>query len=82
MKDAMLRLLKVKSIITIALTILFFILSMMGVISGDKVFDIFLTIIAFYFGTQKVKEGGDNGVSSDDKLGDFPNWDNYNGFGN
>lgn len=50
------KLLSVKSIVTIALTILFSALACKGIIDGDKVTTIYTTIIAFYFGTQATKE--------------------------
>lgn len=49
------KLIDVKSIITIALTILFIVLSLRGVLDGDQVLMIYTTIIAFYFGTQAEK---------------------------
>jgi hypothetical protein len=46
------KLIDVKSIVTISLTILFIILSIKGIIDGREVVTIYTTIIAFYFGTQ------------------------------
>lgn len=54
--ERLLKLFSVKSIVTIAMTALFGILAVRGIIDGDKVNTIFTTIIAFYFGTQAVKE--------------------------
>ena len=56
MKDVFSKLLTVKSIVTIALTIVFCILSATGSISGEQFIMIFTTIIAFYFGTQSEKK--------------------------
>lgn len=58
-KDRLIRmitnLLKVKSIITITLTIVFSYLAITGVISGDEFMTVFSVVIAFYFGTQAQK---------------------------
>lgn len=50
------RLVCVKSIVTLLLTIVFGVLSLNGVISGDQFLTIFTMIIGFYFGTQKEKQ--------------------------
>ena len=59
MKDRISKLLTVKSIVTLALTIVFCVLSIKGIMSGQEFLTIFTTVIAFYFGTQteKNKEG-------------------------
>lgn len=49
-------LLAVKSIVTITLTVIFAVLALRGDISGTEFLTIFTTVIAFYFGTQRVKE--------------------------
>lgn len=49
------KLIDVKSIVTLILTVTFVILAIMGVISGDKFFEVFIMIISFYFGTQYQK---------------------------
>lgn len=54
MKD----LLKVKSIVTILLTIVFSILALKGKVEAKDFVIIFNTIIAFYFGTQHEKKNG------------------------
>ena len=46
-------LITVKSIVTLILTIVFAILSLRGVVSPDLFMQVFIMIIAFYFGTQK-----------------------------
>lgn len=46
------KLLTVKSIVTIALTIVFCILSGTGVITGEQFLTVFTVVISFYFGTQ------------------------------
>lgn len=55
MKDRLNKLLTVKSIVTIILTLLFTIVALKGNIP-QEVMTIFTTVIAFYFGTQATKE--------------------------
>ena len=55
MKERLTKLLTVKSIVTIILTILFVIVALKGNIP-QEVMTIFTTVIAFYFGTQATKE--------------------------
>lgn len=55
MKNKFAKLIDVKSIVTLALTILFCILSYKGTIP-QEVNNIYLMIIAFYFGTQYEKK--------------------------
>lgn len=49
-------LLSVKSLVTITLTAVFAVLALRGDISGTEFLTIFTTVIAFYFGTQRVAE--------------------------
>ena len=56
MKEIIQKLLTVKSIVTIVLTIVFSYLSIVGRIDGAQFLTIFTVIISFYFGTQTVKE--------------------------
>ena len=49
-------LLTVKSIVTVILTVVFTVLALRGSISGTEFLTIFTTVIAFYFGTQRVRE--------------------------
>lgn len=49
-------LIKVKTIVTFAVVAVFVVLSLKGVISPDNIMIITTTVIAFYFGTQKVNE--------------------------
>ncbi len=56
MKEKLAKLIDVKSIITFMLTVLFFILALKSVITGEQVNMIFTTVIAFYFGTQATKK--------------------------
>ena len=46
-------LITVKSIVTIVLTIVFAVLSVRGDITAELFMQVFIMIIAFYFGTQK-----------------------------
>ena len=59
MKQKFEKLIDVKSIVTLILTVTFVILSVLGTISGDKFFEIFIMIISFYFGTQHQKNTGE-----------------------
>ena len=49
-------LLAVKSLVTITLTGVFAVLALRGDITGTEFLTIFTTVIAFYFGTQRVAE--------------------------
>lgn len=60
MKEALTRLIKVKSIVTIMLTAVFCALAVKGTVSAEQFVTIFTTVIAFYFGTQSNKKDGDN----------------------
>lgn len=54
-QDVLINLGKVKSIVTILLTIGFLYLSVIGRITGDQYLDIFTIVMVFYFGTQYQK---------------------------
>jgi uncharacterized membrane protein YcaP (DUF421 family) len=56
LKKRLANLLTVKSIVTIALTAIFAVLALRESISGSEFLTIFTTVIAFYFGTQRVSE--------------------------
>ena len=58
-KEAAVNLLKVKSIVTIVLTVVFAYLSITKVITGEQFLTIFSVVIAFYFGTQYQKNKDD-----------------------
>lgn len=49
-------LLAVKSLVTITLTVIFAVLALRGDITGTEFLTIFTTVVAFYFGTQRVAE--------------------------
>lgn len=55
MKDKLAKLIDVKSIVTLLLTITFIALALTKVISGQEFMTIFTVIISFYFGTQYQK---------------------------
>lgn len=48
-------LMSVKSIVTIALTVVFTVLALRGSVTGQDFLTIFLMVISFYFGTQSQK---------------------------
>ena len=56
MKERFSKLLTVKSIVTILLTLVFCYLSVVCVISAELFMTVFTVIIAFYFGTQHEKQ--------------------------
>ena len=56
LKKRLANLLAVKSLVTIALTVVFAVLALRESISGSEFLTIFTTVIAFYFGTQRVAE--------------------------
>ena len=49
-------LLKVKTIVTLLLTVVFCVLALTGTISGADFLTVFTVVIAFYFGTQSEKK--------------------------
>ena len=61
MKEKLMKLASVKSIVTIILTVVFSILALRGDITAEQFVMIFTTVIAFYFGTQAEKKSIDEG---------------------
>lgn len=61
-------LISVKSIVTIALTVVFTVLALRGDVTGQDFLTIFLMVVSFYFGTQsqKMQEAVDNVEQSRD----------------
>lgn len=55
MKEKLAKLIDVKSIMTLLLTLVFCVLALGGVISGQNFQTIFTVIVGFYFGTQATK---------------------------
>ncbi|MDE6834529.1 MAG: hypothetical protein K2J39_09850 [Ruminococcus sp.] len=58
MKERISRLIDVKSIVTIFLTLVFGLQTFRGSVSAEQFQTVFTTIIAFYFGTQHAKKEG------------------------
>ena len=56
MKEKLSKLLTIKSIVTILLTVVFCYLSVVGNILSDQFMTVFAVVIAFYFGTQHEKK--------------------------
>ena len=54
-KEKLAKLINVKSIVTLALTVVFCVLAATGAISSTAFLSIFTTVISFYFGTQVEK---------------------------
>ena len=55
MKNAIIKILTVKSIVTLVLTAVFGILALNGKLTAEEFQTVFTTVIAFYFGTQHEK---------------------------
>ena len=58
LKSILDKLLTVKSIVTLMLCVVFAILALRGVITGQQFLEVWLIIIGFYFGTQAEKKNG------------------------
>lgn len=58
------KLIDVKSLVTLALTAAFIILSLKGIIVADQFMTVFTVVISFYFGTQVGKK---EAIESNDK---------------
>jgi hypothetical protein len=56
MRERMEKLLSIKSLVTLAMTLVFCLLALKGVLSGQDFLTVFTTVIAFYFGTQSAKK--------------------------
>lgn len=56
MKDALIKLLKVKSLVTLIVVIIFAYLCITGQISADLFLPVLTMIISFYFGVQSTKD--------------------------
>ena len=55
MKDKIKKLIDVKSLVTLSLTVVFAVQTVKGTITSEQFQTIFTTVIAFYFGTQYQK---------------------------
>lgn len=60
MIEKLAKLIDVKSIVTLILTIVFAALSITGRMSADQLQTAFTTVLAFYFGTQSRKKEDEN----------------------
>lgn len=56
MKERLSKLLTIKSLVTLAVTGVFCLLSVTGVVAAEQFMTVFVTVIGFYFGTQAAKE--------------------------
>ena len=61
MKERLSKLLTVKSIVTIILTIVFAYLAVIGTITGAEFMTVFTVVVAFYYGTQHEKQSAEAG---------------------
>lgn len=61
-KEKLIKLLDVKSVVTLTMTVVFAVLSLRGKITSEQFLTIFTVVISFYFGTQyrKNSERSDN----------------------
>lgn len=62
MKERFAKLIDVKSLMTLALTIVFCALALMGAIGATEFLSIFTMIVGFYFGTQSQKAAAVTGL--------------------
>lgn len=60
MKARLVKLLNVKSIISMIMTLVFCYLAIVGIIGAELYVPIFTTVISFYFGTQMEKKANEN----------------------
>ena len=67
LKEQFAKLLKVKSIITILITLVFSYLSIIGVINEENFMSIFKLIIVFYFGSQVGKREAQEQIQDKEK---------------
>lgn len=61
MKEKLAKLLNVKSIVTLVLTLVFAYLSIARIITGQEFLTVFTVVISFYFGTQTEKNQSTEG---------------------
>lgn len=59
MKQKLAKLINVKSIVTLMLTVVFCILAVKQTISAEQFLTVFTVVISFYFGTQYQKNDGE-----------------------
>lgn len=79
MKDTLKNLLKIKSIVTIAVLAMFIFGVISGKLGGEQIMTITSVVITFYFASKGgSNDGGNNSVNS--KFSDKSTWDNFDGF--
>ena len=59
MKEKFAKLIDVKSIMTLLLTLVFCVLALLGAVSAEQFVTIFTVIVGFYFGTQTTKKAAE-----------------------
>ena len=74
MKAKLAKLIDVKSIMTLVLTIVFCVLALKGTISGTEFLTIFTVIVGFYFGTQSQKKATKEGVAPRETEEELPEY--------
>jgi hypothetical protein len=62
MKERLSKLLTIKSIVTLLLTLVFCYLSVTGIIPAELFMTVFTVVVAFYFGTQSEKKNKPEGI--------------------
>ena len=77
MKAKLAKLINVKSIMTLLLTLVFCILALCGEISGKEFITTFTVIVGFYFGTQSQKSAGTAPQPSTEPTGTVPDSTTY-----
>ena len=60
LKEALVKLLKVKSIISISLIFSLIALAFLGEVSGEQINNLALMVVGFFFGTQADKQRGES----------------------
>lgn len=58
---------KIKSLVTIILTIVFAVLSIKGVVGAEQFLTVFSVVIAFYFGMQTQRSANENATNTTKK---------------
>lgn len=76
MKKNLAALIKVKTIVTFVVILVFAVLSLRGDITPDNVMNVVIAVIAFYFGTQHEKSDSTTEQISDHSLCPFMNQGN------
>ena len=78
MKDSLKNLMKIKSIVTLAVLAMFVYGVITGLLGGEQIMTITSVVITFYFAT---KGGNNNGSdSTNSQLSDKSDWNNFDGF--